>query len=191
MRTKTKENKIRASSPKTIDISSDHISPGNTYISIVEPEVIDKRIFNGRAFLYDDPLVLKERIEDYFVVMKEENRPPTMSGLAVHLNISRSTLINYEKHYPSNKDLFHAIKFARARVESSLDEKIVSGMPATGLIFNLKNNFGWKDQMQLDVTSNGQSLFDRESILLASKELLMEEESLQLKDRIDDPSSTE
>lgn len=153
--------------------SEDPILASNTSV-LDRPtiEIVDKRIFNGPAFKYDDPAVLRERIEDYFTTIKEENRPATMSGLALHLNISRPTLANYEKHYPLNSNLFGAIKMARARVEASLDEKLVSGMPATGMIFNLKNNFGWKDQHQLDVTSNGASVFDNESLRLASQEIL-------------------
>ncbi len=131
---------------------------------------------SGRPFKYNDPLILASRINEYFIVCEEEHKPVTMSGLALHLELSRSSLINYEHHFPNCKELFHAIKNARLRVEASYEGKLVSGIPATGLIFGLKNNFGWKDQMQLDVTSNGESLFDKESILNASRELLLDEE---------------
>lgn len=130
-----------------------------------------------KPYKYNDPRELAKRIDDYFKVCTDERRPFTMSGLAYYLELSRKTLLNYEKIFPNCVELFSAIKRARMRVEGSLDEKLVSGMPATGLIFALKNNFGWKDQMQLDVTSNGESVFDKESILNASKELLLEAES--------------
>lgn len=134
----------------------------------------------GRPYIYDDPVVLAGKINEYFIVCKDEAQPITMSGLAVHLGLARKSLLNYERHFPNCPELFRAIKDARARIEASYEGKLVSGIPATGLIFGLKNNFGWKDQMSLDVTSNGHSLFDNESLKLASKEILLQ---------LDEPSS--
>ena len=52
----------------------------------------------------------------------------------------RKTLLNY-----SNDDAFlHTIKRARERVHQALEQRLY-GNNVTGIIFNLKNNFGWKD----------------------------------------------
>jgi hypothetical protein len=78
---------------------------------------------------------------------------PTMSGLALALNVDRKTVLNY-----SNKDeYFPTIRKARAIIENNL-EKNLYGNNVTGLIFNLKNNFGWNDKQELDHTSNGKTL---------------------------------
>ena len=80
----------------------------------------------------------------------EEERifAPTMSGLALHLDVDRRTIVNY-----SNKDeYFPTIKKARARIEAHLEKKLF-GNNVTGLIFNLKNNFDWKDKSEVAQTN--------------------------------------
>ena len=73
-----------------------------------------------------------------------------MSGLAYYLEISRQTLINY-----SNKDeYFDTIKKARDRVQMQLEENALSNKAnPTFTIFNLKNNFDWKDKVEVKNTN--------------------------------------
>ena len=68
-----------------------------------------------------------------------------MSGLAYYLGISRQTLVNY-----SNQDqFFDTIKKARDRVQMQLEENALSNKAnPTFTIFNLKNNFDWKDKIE-------------------------------------------
>ena len=100
----------------------------------------------GRPKLYTDPEALSELIEDYFktdAFMGEgDNRvyAPTMSGLAYHLEMDRKSLLNYSK----DELFFPTIKRARDRVAVALEQRLF-GNNVTGIIFNLKNNFGWKD----------------------------------------------
>jgi len=73
---------------------------------------------------------------------------PTMSGLALFLGVDRKTITNY-----SNKEeYFPTIRKARARIESHLEKKLY-GNNVTGLIFNLKNNFDWKDKSEVAQTN--------------------------------------
>ena len=69
-----------------------------------------------------------------------------MSGLAYYLEISRQTLVNY-----SYKDeYFDTIKKARDRIQMQLEENALSNNAnPTFTIFNLKNNFGWKEQSEI------------------------------------------
>ena len=73
----------------------------------------------------------------------QQIRPYTITGLAMALNTSRQTLVNYEER----EDYFDAIKAAKLRCENYVEEKLLSGdvPPAPG-IFNLKNNYDWKDE---------------------------------------------
>jgi len=109
----------------------------------------------GRPKKYTSVKELSDLIEDYFLneayMGEGDNRmfAPTMSGLAYKLDMCRKTLLNY-----SNDDKFlHTIKRARQRVHYSLEQRLY-GNNVTGIIFNLKNNFDWKDKTQVDSNVN-------------------------------------
>lgn len=80
--------------------------------------------------------------------------PYTMSGLAYSMGIDRKTLLNYK----DKDEFFPTIKAARDKVEKDVERRLLEGKATTGAIFNLKNNFGWKDETKQDITSNGESL---------------------------------
>lgn len=74
---------------------------------------------------------------------------PTVTGLAVALKTSRQTLINYE----SNENFFDTIKGAKNYIESLIEQwALMNELNSTSAIFNLKNNFDWKDKSEVDVT---------------------------------------
>lgn len=90
--------------------------------------------------------------------------PYTMSGLARRMGIDRHTLLNY-----AEKDEFLAtIKAARERIHEDVETRLMEKQ-ATGAIFNLKNNFGWRDESHTDITSGGESLAPNVSINTTKK----------------------
>lgn len=99
----------------------------------------------GRPLKFKTPEELENAVNQYFAECEVKEKPKTMSGLALALGIDRKTLVNY-----SNKDeYFHTIKRARQIVEQQNEEMLVSGKgSATGIIFNMKNNFGWVDKTE-------------------------------------------
>ncbi len=111
----------------------------------------------GQPPKYTDPEVVAEIIEEYFnnctythPDTKQEISRPTMGGLAIALDMDRRSLLNYSK----KKKFFPTIKKARDRVEEALERNLYSQSVA-GTIFNLKNNFGWKDKQETEHTVNG------------------------------------
>ena len=82
-------------------------------------------------------------------------RPYTVTGLAVWLNTSRQTLLNYEDREP----FFDTIQAAKQRIENYAEEKLYdSSHPTRGVIFSLSNNAqGWAERKSTDVniTSDG------------------------------------
>lgn len=70
----------------------------------------------------------------------EETRP-LVTGLAISLDLTRQGLINYE----GRPEFVDAVKKAKARVENFLENRLHDGHVA-GPIFNLKNNFNWRDE---------------------------------------------
>lgn len=91
---------------------------------------------------------MQKGIDAYFEDCDNKKLPYTMSGLAESLNIDRRTLTNY-----GNSDLFFPlIKKAKQKVERQLEENALMGKAnATFTIFNLKNNYGWQDKMEMEV----------------------------------------
>ncbi len=97
----------------------------------------------GRPLKYDDPDIFDEKVNNYFV---EENQPWTILGLCIYLDICRDTLCEFEHN---RTDLSDTIKKAKTKIESFAENRLfTSGNPA-GIIFNLKNNFNWKDKQEI------------------------------------------
>jgi len=100
----------------------------------------------GKPLKFKTVEELQTKVDEYFDKQEKENKPLTMSGLALSLDIDRKTLLNYsnrEKYFPT-------IKKAREKVEEWVETKLYSNN-VTGAIFNLKNNFDWKDKKELDL----------------------------------------
>ena len=99
----------------------------------------------GRPRAFKNAEEVKSKIDAYFNYCEEKEKPYTMSGLAYYLEIDRRTLLNYSK----NEEFFPLIKKARDRVQMQLEENALSNKAnPTFTIFNLKNNFDWKDKIE-------------------------------------------
>ena len=113
----------------------------------------------GKPLIFKTVKELEDKVNSFFTSDEafiinfkegEEDRiyAPTISGLALHLGVDRKTIVNY-----SNKEeYFPTIRKARARIESHIEKKLY-GNNVTGLIFNLKNNFDWKDKSEVNQTN--------------------------------------
>lgn len=98
----------------------------------------------GRPAKYKNKEELQEKIDKYFKECDKEHEPYTVTGLGLALDMSRQDLINY-----SNKEeFFDTIKKAKQKVENYLEKRLINDSSATGIIFNLKNNYGWKDKQE-------------------------------------------
>lgn len=93
---------------------------------------------------------LRDAVEDYFNTKIATNSPFTVSGLALHLGVTRATLLNYEKKY-AGTEYAEIIEDAKLRIEEFVEECLFRNkVPTTGVIFNLKNNFNWKEKQEID-----------------------------------------
>ena len=124
----------------------------------------------GRPLLFDTPKALQDKIDEYFKscwgykrdsnnkLIKDDTpmaeneyvmiqvKPYTVSGLAVFLNTSRETLMNYQKR----DDYFDTIKKAKDMVYAYVEERLFTNKP-TGAIFSLKHNYNWKDKREFKI----------------------------------------
>jgi len=102
----------------------------------------------ARPKLYTSVEQMEKDIEKYFAECDKKEKPYTMSGLAYALDMDRRTLLNYSK----DEEFFPTIKKAKQKVEQQLEENLYRLGNNSGIIFNLKNNFNWKDNVE--VTDN-------------------------------------
>ena len=103
-------------------------------------------IGNDYALKYKTAEKLQEAIDNYFTYCDENGKPYTISGLALFLGVDRKTILNY-----SNREEFSSlIKNAKLKVQTMLEENLYRLGNNSGVIFNLKNNYGWKDTVEVE-----------------------------------------
>lgn len=99
----------------------------------------------GRPLKYKQPAKINKICEEYFNKCDKDKEPYTITGLALALDISRNTLLEYSKR-PEYQD---TIKRHKQRVEADY-EKSLRKRGNAGDIFGLKN-FGWQDKQVQEV----------------------------------------
>lgn len=94
---------------------------------------------------------MQDAIDTYFATdayYEEDGKKvycPTICGLALHLDLTRQGLIEYSE----KSDFSDTVKKAKLKVELFLERRLQHNA-AAGTIFNLKNNFSWKDKQEID-----------------------------------------
>ena len=102
----------------------------------------------GRPPKYKNVEEMEGLIEAYFASCTDEN-PPLISGLAYALDMSTESLRRYEM----DDEFCATIKKAKQRVEMAMEKRLYQPSPV-GVIFGLKNNFGWKDKTETEHSGN-------------------------------------
>ena len=100
----------------------------------------------ARPKLYEEANDMQKIIDAYFNMCDEKDKPYTISGLAYALNMTRQSILNYSK----DAEFFDTIKKAKLRIEQQLEENLYRLGNNSGIIFNLKNNYGWKDSVEVN-----------------------------------------
>lgn len=105
----------------------------------------------GRPRKFKSAEELQARIDEYFDDCQKRGAPYTISGLVNWTDIERQTLLNYSKE----EEFFDTIKKAKEKIVQMQEEMLMSGKGnAAGIIFSMKNNYGWKDAHQIDADVN-------------------------------------
>lgn len=106
----------------------------------------------GRPRKYTSVEDMERDIERYFQECKVEGRPYTITGLALALDMDRDSLLNYEKN-EDYKEFFGTVKRAKQKCQNYAEECLFTGKAnIAGVIFNMKNNYGWVDKHEIDQT---------------------------------------
>jgi len=106
----------------------------------------------GRPLKFETVGDLERAIADYFVWAAENKKPLTIGRLCCFLDCDRLTLLNYQ----AKDEFFNTIKRAKRKIEADKEERLNEQQHVTGIIFDLKNNHGWKDSH--DITSAGEKI---------------------------------
>ncbi len=102
----------------------------------------------GRPLKFKSVEELQNKIDAYFEYCDSNNKPYTVSGLALALDTDRITLIRYEER----DEFSNTIKRAKQKVENQFEERAICGeYNPTMAIFLMKNNFKYEDRIQQDV----------------------------------------
>lgn len=177
--TKAKAKQVRKSKTKT-----------KTSVSVVKPKkktpAKRKAAYFGRPLKFSSVEELQDRIEEYFKSLWEvkldmfgnplndkinkgylfhKTKVATVTGLAVFLDTTRETLLDYEKGKHDGKsetltkdqqlenkqidDFSDTIKRAKLMIYEDTEQQLFKGKPI-GAIFSLKNNYGWKDKKEVE-----------------------------------------
>jgi len=111
----------------------------------------------GRPLKFATVEDLQAKIDKYFLDTPQDEW--TITGLALELDTSRQTLLEYEGEVEGrgqSQAYADAIKKAKLKVENGY-EKDLKKHGRTGTIFALKN-FDWKDKSETDITSKGKQI---------------------------------
>lgn len=106
----------------------------------------------GRPLKFPTVGDLTKKIAEYFVWAAANEKPLTICRLACFLDCDRVTLLNYAE----NDEFFSTIQKAKQKIQADKAERLNTQTTVAGIIFDLKNNHGWRDQH--DITSGGEKI---------------------------------
>jgi hypothetical protein len=129
---------------------------------------------NGRPKKYQNVAELQKLIDLYFEscftdksikdkdgnnigVERVQIRPFTITGLCLALDTSREGLLNYQND-KSNEKFFDTVTRAKLKCHNYAEELAMTSRNPTGVIFNLRNNYGWKDKTEQEVSINDMTI---------------------------------
>lgn len=120
---------------------------------------------------------LQKRCFEYLEICLRNDMKPSLAGLALALNISRQTLMNYitgASQIPRENEA--VLQKFSTFLNALLEDYIQNGkMNPVSAIFIAKNNFGYKDAQEYIVNNSTQeaspeSLIEEANLLLEGKE---------------------
>lgn len=115
-----------------------------------QTEYIDRRDPKSGKIIIEDGKVVQDKVVRK---VKTKQKPLTVTGLAVALGTSRGVLLDYETTYSEKYPEFsNTIKEAKEQIKAYAEESLF-GTNTAGVIFSLKNNWGFKDKYETENTN--------------------------------------
>lgn len=98
----------------------------------------------GRPLKFQSTEELQSKIDEYF----KNTDCPTITELALHLGTTRETLREYKERPEFVDSIMRALTICEAYVEKGA---LQNKLNAQFSMFNLKNNYGWRDKSESEV----------------------------------------
>ena len=115
-----------------------------------QTEYIDRRDPKSGKIIIENGKVVQDKVVRK---VKTKQKPLTVTGLAVALGTSRDVLLDYETTYLEKYPEFsNTIKEAKEQIKAYAEESLF-GTNTAGVIFSLKNNWGFKDKYETENTN--------------------------------------
>jgi len=109
------------------------------------------------------------------ILVTEYIKPPSMTGLCIFLDITRETWREYCDPV-LNPQFVDTTTRTRARMENYLEEQLVTREKTVqGIIFNLQNNYGWRDKREVELGDKTRAALDKQVLSMNEREELLRE----------------
>lgn len=162
-------NEYRGGVPKELKQAGDNTKYTLHNLDIMALPPLDIRICKQQE--------LEKRCFDYVEICMRNDMKPTMAGLALSLNMSRSALLDYMNgNYPMPTVNREVLKRFSGLLNSLMEDFLMNGKvnPVAG-IFIAKNDYGYKDSQEFVVNNQSEQVESAETLLEEAK-LLTETE---------------
>ena len=104
----------------------------------------------GRPLKFKSADELQKKIDGYFEWADANNKPYTITGMAVYLDCDREQISTNE----ARPEFAYTIKKAKDKIQAENEEKTMTGKYNTAfMIFSFKNNYGWSDRQDVNVNA--------------------------------------
>lgn len=135
----------------------------NRYFNSITREVpVKEQVDTGEKDQYGHAIIRMEQVVNNLgqpMTVTEYIVPPSKGELSLFLGIHRSTWDNYHdgEKYPELADIVAA---ADARIQAWNEHQLLtrSGKDVKGIIFNLENNYGYRERIDAKVSGVGEYL---------------------------------
>lgn len=105
----------------------------------------------GRPRLYQDHDSFAAKVDEYFAVQKAEGKRPNIAGLSYFMGFADKQSFPHYATY--GEDFSLTVNKAKLLMEDDRVQALTLKDSFTpGIIFDLKNNFGWKDKTEQEIT---------------------------------------
>lgn len=108
----------------------------------------------GRPPKYNNCMDFDARCELYFEECEESQKPFTVAGLVLALDLSHQGF----KEYREKPEFSEVHARAKLRIEDGWSQLLFSKGASSGAQFALKNHYGWVDKTHTDLTSSDGSM---------------------------------